>query len=115
MSQSVAHPAERLAEILAKENAALKRADYVAAVALLPDKEAALAALTKLGPKGVAPELGRRVRGLAAENQALLEQAARIQGRLVRLIVQASQKVRRLETYGQKIGQQRPAVMNLSA
>ena len=37
--------AERLAEILGRENAALKRLDYAAAVALVADKEAALAEL----------------------------------------------------------------------
>lgn len=109
------HPAERLAEILQMENAALKRTDYTAAVALLPDKEAALAALTQAGPKGVAPDLRRRIQTLAADNQTLLEQAARIQGRLVRLIVQAAQKVQQLDTYGDKIRNKRPAVMNLSA
>jgi hypothetical protein len=37
--------AQRLADLLAQENAALKRLDFLAAVALVPAKEATLAAL----------------------------------------------------------------------
>ena len=43
--------AQRLADLLAQENAALKRLDFLAAVALVPAKEAALAELEK-APRG---------------------------------------------------------------
>ena len=47
MSDDPLQAAQRLADLLAQENEALKRLDFPAAVALVPAKEAALAELTK--------------------------------------------------------------------
>lgn len=82
--------AQRLADVLIQENEALKRLDFPAAVALVAAKEAALADLTKPSVQPVPPSaLGRRLAGLAAENQALLEQAIAVQTRIVRIVVLA--------------------------
>jgi hypothetical protein len=83
--------AQRLVEVLALENTALKRFDFPAAVALVPAKEAALAAL-KAPPGAPIPEafLANRLIGLATENQILLERAISVQTRIVRLIARAA-------------------------
>jgi hypothetical protein len=81
---------QRLADVLERENEALKRLDFPAAVALLPAKEAALAELTK---SSVAPmkqtSVAQRLGALAAENQVLLERAIAVQTRIVRIIARA--------------------------
>src|ERR1700733_9749149 len=82
--------AQGLADVLERENEALKRLDFPAAVALLPAKEAALAELTK---SSVAPmkqtSVAQRLGALAAENQVLLERAIAVQTRIVRIIARA--------------------------
>ncbi len=83
--------AQQLADVLARENDALKRLDFVLAAALVPAKDAALADFMKL-PKTSAPRmaaLGRRLGGLAAENQILLERAIAVQTRLIRIVARA--------------------------
>jgi hypothetical protein len=83
---------ERLAEVLARENAALKRMDFPAAVALVPAKEAALAEMTR---DGTVPPAGARspallaLRGLAEENRDLLARAIEVQTRIVRMVARA--------------------------
>jgi hypothetical protein len=81
---------ERLADVLARENAALKRMDLPAAVALVPQKEAALAEMTRTAPKAAtqSPAL-RTLAGLAEENRVLLERAIEVQTRIVRLVARA--------------------------
>ena len=76
---------------MAQENAALKRLDFLAAVALVPSKEAALAELEKL-PQGstIQTGLGQRLSALAMDNQALLERAIAVQTRIVRIVARAS-------------------------
>ncbi len=83
--------AQHLADLLAQENAALKRLDFPAAVALVPAKEAALAELEK-APRGSTNQtgLGQRLTALAMENQALLERAIAVQTRIVRIVARAS-------------------------
>jgi hypothetical protein len=83
--------AQRLVEVLAQENEALKRLDFAAAIALVPAKEAALAELASL-PASPSPQLALadRLAGLAAENQILLERAISVQTRIVRIIARAA-------------------------
>jgi hypothetical protein len=93
MSQTIIAAAQRLADVLARENEALKRMDFAAAVALVPAKEAALADLTTRPGDGVlAPPLaalGQQLADLAIENQTLLERAIAVQTRIVRIVARA--------------------------
>ena len=83
-------PMERLADVLARENAALRRMDLPAAVALVPQKEAALAEMTREAPQAAmqSPAL-RTLAGLAEENRVLLERAIEVQTRIVRMVARA--------------------------
>lgn len=81
---------ERLAGVLAQENAALKRMDFTAAVALVPAKEAALAEMSRHAPPaGTRSPALQALAGLAEENGVLLEQAIDVQTRIVRLVARA--------------------------
>jgi hypothetical protein len=82
---------ERLADVLAEENAALKRLDFSAVVALVGAKETALAGLT--APPAVSGPhtmIARRLMTLLAENQNMLEYAIKVQIRVVRIIARAT-------------------------
>jgi len=118
MSDDPLHTARRLADLLARENEALKRLDYAAAVALVPAKEAALAELTKppLRPM-VQTELGQLLSGLAAENQVLLERAIAVQTRIVRIVARACAPppaVTRYNGYGGRAPPDRAAALAVS-
>ena len=93
MSKHLAAAAQRLADLLAQENDALRGHDFPAATALMPAKEAALADLTKhQGRTEGSPPLvatGRLLAQLAAENQLLLERAIMVQTRIVRIVARA--------------------------
>jgi hypothetical protein len=90
MSNDVIAAAERLAELLAQENDALKRVDYAAAVALVPDKEAALTALSgHIAPPDFPPPLARRLRDLATENREQLALGITVQTRVVQIVARA--------------------------
>src|SRR3954454_22883088 len=82
---------QSLADVLTAENAALVRLDFHAAAALVSAKEAALAGVTAV-PILPLPDAGlvRRVMGLAAENQLLLERAITVQTRIVRIVARAA-------------------------
>jgi hypothetical protein len=83
--------AQRLADVLTEENAALKRLDFSAAIALVEAKEAALADLTAPSAVPVVrTPLAQRLVALAAENQILLERAIMVQTRVVRIIARAA-------------------------
>jgi hypothetical protein len=97
MTQDLVDAAGTLAEVLTRENAALRRLDFVAAVALGQTKETALLGMTK--DRIAAPvtdrdpallALGRRINGLVVENRALLERAIAVQIRIVGIIVRAA-------------------------
>ena len=97
MMDDVVQAANLLAGVLSRENEALQRLDYLAAVALVPTKEAAVATLgkatTSLPSVALTPALaalGQRLRSLAAENQALLERAIEVQTRIVRIVARAA-------------------------
>jgi hypothetical protein len=90
MSDERLEAAQRLADVLAEENEALKRLDFAAAVALVPAKEVALAELTQPpAPPLKRTALEQRLGGLAAENQVLLERAIAVQTRIVRIVARA--------------------------
>lgn len=93
MNDNLADAGERLADLLERENDALKQLDFAAAVALLPAKEAALIALTKHPRPATVSEpmvaLGQRLVALAKENQTLLERAIAVQTRVVRIVARA--------------------------
>ena len=94
--------------MLTAENDALKRLDFTAAVALVPAKEAALAAMGALAAKQppiAAPAsplvaLGQRLGGLAAENQKLLERAIAVQTSIVRIVARAGAPPPAVTRYG---------------
>jgi hypothetical protein len=98
MTQSIIAIATSLAELLDRENGALRAFDFTAAVALFPAKQRAAdsfavaqAALGALPPQ-LRPEFERvmrRLKDLAAENRRLLEQAITVQGRVIGIIVKA--------------------------
>jgi hypothetical protein len=125
MADDVAKAAQRLADILAQENEALKRLDFKAAIALVPAKEAALFGLTKGKPPAVITErnpalaaLGRRLTGLSAENRSLLERAIAVQTRVVGIIARAAVPPASTDRYaanGSKNPPRRPAALALSA
>jgi hypothetical protein len=93
MSNDLADLAQRLADVLARENQALRNMDFSAAVALVPEKEAALADLTSQSRVGAIPAklamLGQRLGDLASENQTLLERAIAVQTRIVQIVARA--------------------------
>lgn len=97
MKDDVVQAASLLADVLSRENEALQRLDYPAAVALVPAKEAVIATFANvtahLPPVEHTPALaalGQRLRSLAAENQALLERAIEVQTRIVRIVARAA-------------------------
>jgi hypothetical protein len=109
---------QRLTDVLTEENAALKRLDFSAAVALVGAKEAALADLT--APPAVAVSrttLAQRLVTLAAENQILLERAISVQTRVVRIIARAATPppaATRYNGYGRPPNAQRAGALALS-
>ena len=93
MTAELMGAAQRLADVLAQENDALKRMDLVAAAALSQAKEAALAELTRqpavLPPPSSLQGLGQLLAKLVGENQLLLERAIAVQTRVVRIVARA--------------------------
>ncbi len=90
MSNEGAERVQRLVYVLAQENEALKRVDFQAAVALIAEKEAALADLVKPPVQPVAVNaLWRRLGELAEENQTLLERSIAVQTKVVRIVARA--------------------------
>lgn len=95
--------AEWLADVLARENAALAAVDHAGAVALLAEKRAAAAAWMTLAEAGdsVPDALLRRLQALGAENKRQLEQALRVQSRVIGIVAGAVRSVApRMPRYG---------------
>jgi hypothetical protein len=98
--------AQRLADVLARENDALRVMDLRRAVTLLPEKTAALADLAAAegaAPGPTNPDLGliaTRLDGLAQENRQLLERAIGAQKRVIGIIVRAAASVAVAPNYG---------------
>ncbi len=124
MTSNRMRAAATLAEVLARENAALQRLDFSAAVALVADKEAALASLIAQGeatPQQALPaeaaSLARHVQALGEENRALLERAITVQTRVVGIIARSARPpaVQSYAPNGQHSQPRRAAAMALSA
>jgi hypothetical protein len=90
--------AVQLADLLARENAALEAIDLPLAASMVPEKQraasafavAAAAAGTLEGiHRAAAEDTARRLQALAAENKRLLERAIAVQGRLIGTIATA--------------------------
>ena len=88
--------AEGLAELLARENAALAAMDLPSATALIEAKRAAADAFVAAQARAVSsgavpvPEVVRRLSELAAENRLLLERAMAVQQRVLAIIAEAA-------------------------
>lgn len=114
-----------LAEVLARENEALRRLDFAAATALVPAKEAALRNVTKnpapmraAGRDPALAALGSRVNQLVADNRKLLERAIAVQTRVVGIVARAASPSPRAAQYaasGFKSQTRRTSAVALSA
>jgi hypothetical protein len=106
MPQSVLMVAQRLADVLGRENEALKAMDLHRAVTLLPEKTAAIAELTTADHLASEPPnpdfalLTARLDGLAMENRQLLERAIGAQQRVIGIMVRAAASVAVAPNYG---------------
>jgi hypothetical protein len=103
MIEAVMNAAQRLAEALGAENAALVRLDLAAAAELGRDKRqaadafaAAYSAAHRSGARADGPERARteeltiRLRALTSENRRLLERAIELQSRVIETIAGAA-------------------------
>ncbi len=127
MTEPILAAATRLADVLDRENTALRDADYAAATAMVAEKTAAIAGLTAAGadlPAGITLPLSlraiaERLRDLMAENRRLLEIAMIAQARVVAVIAQATRRdqARRAPLYGRSGStmQGRPSAIAISA
>jgi hypothetical protein len=91
---------DTLADVLARENAALKELDLRAAAALIAEKQAAIDALAASAAAPPRPDLGQRLRTLVMENHALLERAIRVQTRVIEIVASAYKPAAGTRTYG---------------
>lgn len=101
MTAQVITAGAALAEVLARENAALAALQLGQAAAALDAKQAASAAFAAAvaqakrhgglaeGDRAAAARLGARLQELAAENRRLLERALTVQGRVLETIARA--------------------------
>ncbi len=96
MTMDAMRAAEGLAELLARENAALAAMDLPSATALVEAKRAAADAFVAAQAKAVSsgavpvPDVVRRLSDLAAENRLLLERAMAVQQRVLAIIAEAA-------------------------
>ena len=99
MSKDATRAAEGLAELLARENAALAAMDLPSATALVEAKRAAAEAFVAAQAKAVSsgavavPDVVRRLGELASENRLLLERAMAVQQRVLAIIAEAAPRV----------------------
>ncbi len=78
--------------VLERENAALATMDLDQAMALLPDKQRAVAALDRIASPDTIPlPLLEQLRDAARANQTLLRRALTVQGQVVALVAGACQ------------------------
>jgi flagellar biosynthesis/type III secretory pathway chaperone len=119
----------RLADTIARENAALDALDLTAAAGMLAEKNAAIAAFTaaddlaqRTGPYMLAGrqreetlKQAERLRTVTAENKRLLERAIAVQGRVIGTVVAAAKPA--AQRYGAQGSLHRgtPAAMALSS
>jgi len=85
-----------LADVLDRENDALRAMDLRRAAALLPQKSAAIAALTMSAEAGGVPmspglvSVAKRLNSAVSENRALLERAIVAHQRVIGIVVRAA-------------------------
>ena len=83
--------ARQLALVLRTENDHLAAGETDAAARLLPQKEAATAALKSVGPEAVIEaRLASTLQDLAEENRTRLAQAIEVQGRILEMVARAA-------------------------
>jgi hypothetical protein len=110
----------RLADVLERENEALRAMDLHRAASLLPEKTAALADLSAAVETAEEPanpvlasaarrSAAERLDGLAAENRRLLERAIAAQQRVIAIVVSAVAGVATGSSYGSNGCRNRPA------
>ena len=108
MPRSLLQVAQRLADVLERENDALRAMDLVRAATLLPEKTAAFAELAAFGAAkapGPDPALvaaARRLDALAVENRDLLRRAIAAQQRVIGIVVRAAAVAVAEPSYGTK-------------
>ncbi|HEY8290358.1 MAG TPA: hypothetical protein VIG49_13885 [Acetobacteraceae bacterium] len=117
--------AVRLAEVLRQENAALDALDFLGAVGLFAEKQAALAAFAETehrSPDTIPPAAlvaaVRELQSLATRNRCLLERAMAVQGRVLGLLAQAASRAMASPRYGTgpgRAGAGRPVAFALAA
>jgi len=93
MSRILIVATERLANVLDRENAALRAMDLRRATALLPEKAAAIADMEQAAPGLPHPSLAaaaRRLNSVTLENRCLLERAIAAQRRVIGIVVRAA-------------------------
>ncbi|MGE0416704.1 MAG: hypothetical protein AB7O80_07855 [Acetobacteraceae bacterium] len=96
-----ATPVEALATILAAENQALRILDVGRVTGLVEAKRDALARIAEAPTDQVVGDAGLlHLRGLVAENRALLERAMAVQGRVIELVVAAARPTANAPRYG---------------
>jgi hypothetical protein len=119
MTQNLNEAAERLAAVLARENAALAALDLRRAAGMLAEKQEAAAAFLAAQPGTGAPpaELARRLHDLAQENSRKLEHAIVVQRRIIGIIARAVRSSSPAPRYGATgaMAAGRPTPFTLSA
>jgi hypothetical protein len=125
MTYALTDAATRLADTLARENTALDALDLSGAIALLPEKRRALAALTDAQAIGPMPDQRpametavRRLQDMAAENRRLLRRALTVQNRVIDVIagtLPRDEPAGRYAAPGARARSARPAAWSLVA
>lgn len=105
--------ARRLADLLDRENEALKAMDLRRVASFLPEKTAAIADLMASGDAAFGPSnpplasITQRLNDLALENRRLLERAIAAQQRVIGIIVGAAAAIAVEPSYGSEGRQER--------
>lgn len=118
MTETVTQAAERLAAVLAAENAALDAMDMVRAGGFLSLKQEALEAVLRAQSDTPPPALATRLRALTEENKRLLERAIAVQSRIIGIVAAAlprSTEPPRYAAGGGIVKAARPVAHTLSA
>ncbi|HVC59121.1 MAG TPA: hypothetical protein VND19_02005 [Acetobacteraceae bacterium] len=121
MTHDLNHATERLAAVLARENAALAGLDLRRAAGMLAEKQQAAAAFIAAAaqPGAVAPPVAqaRRLHDLAEENRRGLEHAIAVQRRIIGIIARAVRGIAATPRYGATgaMAAGRPSPVTLSA
>ena len=116
--------AQRLADVLDRENDALRAMDLRRAVTLLPEKTVAIAELSAVEDAAFEPpdpqlvSMAARLDGLAQENRQLLERAIGAQQRVIGIVLRAAASVAAAPNYGMQglcVPSSRPTALSTRA